>query len=303
MKANGVPRWAGLWHGCPEKRLLRHRARCAAHHRHRCRLGEIRVCPSTTRYARQRRMLTMMPTGVMTAIFLIAVASCTSSGGGAAASDAGERGSADAPVQNVQSDAAASGAAACAEAGGTCIPEPPSNCGSGNLGPPNCDPGPSGSVCCLPEPADASGGDAAPVACANSQDCFSGPIVFSGPVLWCCIEKTCVYGQSAVDAVPCTDAGAQAIQASNYDQSCNIDSDCVEVAEKFCYLGAVCPNAAINKNAYAQYQVDVAKTLCGTGHSCGATGVPCCRSGSCQFGDPCFAPADAAMPSADARVE
>jgi hypothetical protein len=92
-----------------------------------------------------------------------------------------------------------------------------------------------------------------------------------------------------------------AIQASSYDQSCNNDSDCVAVSEDFCFI--VCPNAAINKSAFAQYQADVAKITCGGVTSCGSIGGPCCRNGSCQMGDQCFAPADAAMQSADASAE
>jgi hypothetical protein len=245
-------------------------------------------------------MLTMIRAGVTTVILLVAFAGCTSSGRGSATPDAGEGGSADAPGQTIPSDAAASGAAACEEAGGSCIPGPPSNCTSGNFGPPNCDPGPGGSVCCLPASADAAGEDAALVSCASAQDCAGGPIP-AGPGVWCCLEQACVYGQSAIEAAPCTDAAAQAIQASNYDQSCNIDSDCIAVSANFCFI--ICPNAAINKSAYAQYRADFARTVCGGVTSCGSIGGPCCRSGSCQMGDQCLAPADAAVHSGDASAE
>lgn len=247
-------------------------------------------------------MLTTIRAGVTTATLLVAFAACTTSGGGSPTSDAGEGGSADVPVQTIPSDAAASGAAACEAAGGRCIPGPPSNCTSGDFGPLNCDPGPAGSVCCLPAFTDAAGGDAAPVSCASAQDCAGGPIP-AGLGVWCCVEKTCLYGQSAIEAVSCTDAAVWAIQASNYDQSCNIDSDCVAVTESVCYPGAVCPNAAINRSAYAQYGADVAKTICGAVSSCGFIGGPCCRSGSCQMGNQCLAPADAAVSSGDASAE
>jgi hypothetical protein len=64
--------------------------------------------------------------------------------------------------------------------------------------------------------ADAEGQDAAIFACASLVDCqshFPG-----GPYVFCCIDNACVYGPSA-EAIPCADASAQLIKASNYDQS------------------------------------------------------------------------------------
>jgi hypothetical protein len=162
----------------------------------------------------------------------------------------------------------------------------------------------------LADAADAGGQDALGGACASPRDCdvfFPGGFR-SGPAVSCCIDRTCVYGQSAVDAVPCTDADVQLIQASNYDQSCQTDSDCVAVAEgNFCYAGAPnCPSAAISKSAYAQYQADVAKTnaaICEAASSCVAEFGPCCQNGVCQTYDCRFTAMVVGDAAADASAE
>ena len=130
------------------------------------------------------------------------------------------------------------------------------------------------------------------VGCATPQDC-AHITLDAGPVVSCCINKVCIYGPAVIDAVPCTDADVQLIVASSYDQSCQIDSDCVPVAEgNFCIPSAgVCPSAAaINKSAYSRYQADVAKTnasLCQAVGGCGIEFVACCRRGLCQNGLEC----------------
>ncbi len=86
----------------------------------------------------------------------------------------------------------------------------------------------------------------------------------------------------------CTDANIQLIQASNYDQSCKTDSDCIAVGEgNACYPCVIeCTNAAINVGAHARYLSDVAKTSAAsqTGGFCGcpAEFFPCCRGGTCS---------------------
>jgi hypothetical protein len=89
----------------------------------------------------------------------------------------------------------------------------------------------------------------------------------------------------------CTDANVQLIQASSYDQSCKVDSDCVGVAEgNACYPCTVQCQAggAINRNALASYQSDLSKTIGARGATsvppcgCPATFYPCCRGGSCH---------------------
>lgn len=125
--------------------------------------------------------------------------------------------------------------------------------------------------------------------CVSPDDCLA---LLPGPAVACCIDETCIYGQAAIDAIPCTDADVQLISASRYDQSCQLDTDCIAVAEgNFCIAGANnCASAAINKGAYSQYQADVAKTnaaICGAFTNCPAEFAPCCRQGQCQTGRNC----------------
>jgi len=53
------------------------------------------------------------------------------------------------------------------------------------------------------------------------------------------------------------------IEASNYDQSCSVDSDCVlEPEGNFCEAGCTnCAGAAISVNAQAQYEADLASRI------------------------------------------
>ena len=141
------------------------------------------------------------------------------------------------------------------------------------------------------------------VACTNGYDCsglfFSESSSESQTSVPCCTNKVC--GLEPYDE--CTDATAQLIQAANYDQSCMTDTDCVAVAEgDFCSPGAGnCPNAAISKSAYAQYQADTAKTRaasCYAPGNCGTEPGPCCVAGRCHFDSQCFD----ASPLADAAT-
>jgi hypothetical protein len=132
-----------------------------------------------------------------------------------------------------------------------------------------------------------------PLACASRFDCSSLSPLFAPSsdqnLVPCCVDNVCKLETYDGD---CTDANGQIIQASNYDQSCTMDSDCVGVAEgNFCYPGATnCATATINKSANAQYQADVAKTRaasCYAPGNCGAEFGPCCVSGMCQVGSQC----------------
>jgi len=52
------------------------------------------------------------------------------------------------------------------------------------------------------------------------------------------------------------------ISPSSYDQSCAVDADCVPVyGGPVCGMECFCPGAAINKNAQAQYEADMAKLI------------------------------------------
>lgn len=91
----------------------------------------------------------------------------------------------------------------------------------------------------------------------------------------------------------CVGASVKLIQASDYDQSCTVDTDCQPIAEGnacapcafSCQLGA-----AINVGALAQYNSDVANTPAVArefdGQSCVVAcpgAFPCCVGGTCQI--------------------
>jgi hypothetical protein len=148
-----------------------------------------------------------------------------------------------------------------------------------------------GSVEGATEAADARGDG--PVACVTRFDCSSLSPLFTPSadqnLVPCCTDNVCKLEMFDGD---CTDASAQIILASNYDQSCTTDTDCVSVAEgNFCYPGATnCPSAAISTSANAQYQADVAKTRaasCYAPGNCGEESGPCCVGGKCQVGNEC----------------
>jgi len=142
--------------------------------------------------------------------------------------------------------------------------------------------------------------------CESPQEC-TVHMVF-GPQIYCCIDHVCIAGQGAEnEALACDDPDAQVIQASNYDQSCATDSDCVPVAEGTrCHPGGGgwCPTAAIRTSALAQYQADVFKS---SANACIALGFcpnyagPCCHAGTCRMNQGCVAsPADTLPACADA---
>ena len=144
-------------------------------------------------------------------------------------------------------------------------------------------------------PWDAGGDDAAVFGCASPDDCWTHLTAAEGgvvPAVVCCVGHFCILGQAAA-MVTCTNPDAQIIKASNYDQSCAADSDCVAVAVgNFCNADTErCPSAAINAAALSQYQADFDKTqaaMCLAESSCGgSSSSPCCRQGACQFGVDC----------------
>jgi hypothetical protein len=139
--------------------------------------------------------------------------------------------------------------------------------------------------------ADARSG--APIACTSRYDCTPLSSLESTnqePSVPCCTDNVCRLEPSDY----CTDANVQLIQASNYQQSCTVDTDCVAVDEgNFCHPGSTdCPgSAAISKSDYAQYQADVAKTNGASCYapqpSCPFESGPCCLGGQCQVGLRC----------------
>ena len=89
--------------------------------------------------------------------------------------------------------------------------------------------------------------------------------------------------------------GGCIIQASSYDQSCTVDSDCVSVAGGFpvasgdyCQSSCLCPDETISRGAAAQFASAVSRTPLGSGAlphlgcNCGASLGPCCVAGQCS---------------------
>jgi hypothetical protein len=103
------------------------------------------------------------------------------------------------------------------------------------------------------------------------------------------------------------DGAACAIQASNYDQSCSTDSDCVAVAGNlavqfgnYCEEQCLCGGDAINRTAVTKYIADVSGTPFGSGTlpldggcNCGHFSGPCCQAGKCAAGQICQSVPDA----------
>jgi hypothetical protein len=91
---------------------------------------------------------------------------------------------------------------------------------------------------------------------------------------WCCLDRfldVCDQGQSFP------------INASDYDQSCEKDSDCIGIGEGD-GCGCLCQNAAINVAYHATWLEDVERTpafsamlVC----NCPAASAPGCIRGTC----------------------
>jgi hypothetical protein len=116
-------------------------------------------------------------------------------------------------------------------------------------------------------------------------------------------SKSLDAGQST-DVQAAFDAGCNAVIASDYDQSCVVDTDCVLVMGEVrgcpataCY----CPEAAINKDARAQYMAAFAQAVASEPPGGPHCGCPCiggalCRAGKCQAGS-CGAPPTDTLPT------
>ncbi len=116
------------------------------------------------------------------------------------------------------------------------------------------------------------------------------------------MAEAVVDGEAAVDVD--VDAAACWIIASNYDQSCAVDSDCVAAVGTFphafavssgnyCESQCLCPTEAISQMAATQYLNDVLRTPLGSGaipfQDCGclSLGPACCIGGSCTLSMQC----------------
>jgi hypothetical protein len=124
-----------------------------------------------------------------------------------------------------------------------------------------------------------------PPACAAGAQCVvSGcrfeTLEYCGLGAMCCLDMLCA-----------ADASAPIIRASDYDQSCALDSDCVEVHvgnRCTCALSCQTDPAAINKGALAQFTADVANLAsvfcnCLPPNPNLTADCPRCIGGTCQF--------------------
>ena len=94
-------------------------------------------------------------------------------------------------------------------------------------------------------------------------------------------------GNGPVDASSGADAtSCRIVLASDYDQSCVADTDCVAVGQIPSCPAAPCDGCqewTVSKNALAQYVTAAAPTSV-TGADCGCPSynpLPCCRGGTC----------------------
>lgn len=115
---------------------------------------------------------------------------------------------------------------------------------------------------------------------AGSQDCNPG---MNPGGSFCCLKDI---------ASTCGNAGVLQIRASDYEQACSVDSDCVAISEgnacEACALG--CTNAAINMSDESKYEDDVGavpKRTVQISCDCPEQYPPCCVDGQCRADAQC----------------
>jgi hypothetical protein len=107
------------------------------------------------------------------------------------------------------------------------------------------------------------------------------------------LSRPCIVGfqNCGLGAACCLnvcDPNARVIRASNYDQTCAVDTDCTFIlAGSTCdACNFRCPTAAINVNALPQYSSDTASLVSAANALCSSScpsGWACCLGGTCQF--------------------
>ncbi|HEX8792973.1 MAG TPA: hypothetical protein VF765_18635 [Polyangiaceae bacterium] len=97
----------------------------------------------------------------------------------------------------------------------------------------------------------------------------------------------------ATDGSPDDDVPCLPLLASSYDQSCAVDSDCINVGQVITCPAtacAFCASATIGRKAAAQYMADFSRLTAGlppdagdAGDACSCLAVvkPCCLAGMC----------------------
>jgi hypothetical protein len=120
-------------------------------------------------------------------------------------------------------------------------------------------------------------------------------------------STTVTEGGTTLKDAGAPDAPCTTIAARDYDQSCAVDTDCVEVGEVISCPPppcALCTVSAINKSAAAQYNAILTSSLStfnGAPCSCPCEGPAICRGGKCQAAESCGPnPADTLPACADA---
>jgi hypothetical protein len=146
---------------------------------------------------------------------------------------------------------------------------------------------------------------------ASSASRSSGTATGTSATVSAVDASTSMSSSDASSPIGAFDAAACTILASNYDQSCTVDTDCVRVAAgDYCGDECLCGGeSTINVGALAQFNADVAKTPIGSGAvegvgaDCGCPteidNAPCCQGGQCVVGR-CPETVDAAPANDDA---
>jgi hypothetical protein len=105
-------------------------------------------------------------------------------------------------------------------------------------------------------------------------------------------ESTTSRSESMADASTdaATDVRVCPFVASNYPQSCTVDTDCsVVTSGDYCSSQCMCGGSPINTTGLAQFNADISATPLGSGAipvaSCGCPvfGRVCCLSGTCKI--------------------
>jgi len=100
-----------------------------------------------------------------------------------------------------------------------------------------------------------------------------------------CTGKTVSSGGSP-DGGSGDDASCVNVELSSYDQSCNVDSDCVEITSgTICNGSCECGGSVINIDGQARYQSQVAGITSGD-CPCANSGNPSCVNHTCTLCDP-----------------
>jgi hypothetical protein len=185
--------------------------------------------------------------------------------------------------------------------GGKASPRPAGDAGKPPAKPVPCDDGTGRKDCCPVTLASGEACDFGPDTCwtkcnrgFTSQASCSGGTWILGHGLFPCGSDAGAPAAPSDAGQPCTDANIQMIQASDYDQTCANDSDCIAVGEgNACYPCVVqCPTAAISASAKKQYDAAIAKTTGAkqagtTTCHCPAGFTPCCIGGKCHADSQC----------------